>query len=624
MKKLIFVATLTCSMLVGCNSFSNRGTVDRPFIESAGTNNLSFDKVELTDSSTVLHAVVHFRPGWWIQISPGSFIVADGDTLTMTSIDGITPGENFIMPDSGVTHFTMTFPAIAPSVRKIDFSEDGSSTWKIWGIDLTGKGNSASDAVPAALKAEVTETEIPVPEMTSDSATVNIHVTGYRPCMGSKINIIVNAINGQSVKQVDLDKDGNATFTTFLTGPANIRTHTIGETNTRGNAIVIPGETVDIYSSALVSGYYNMKFRGDENLTLPMGYASGKYAPLVRAINEADAENFDFGLYSGKFADYHMDGDTYTDFILTKYHNLKDSLAASDLKPIVKEYLGVNLDAQLIVAAQDAFRLLRTNYYNTHNSWGSKIPADSINIELSDANLKRVAGEVDFNNPLYLILFADVTPDDLCGASDMWEKAGADTRLIKELETYQDAYEAASNLKVSDEQREKLRSLSSQAYLQGVEAKEKEVADFMANARLELITPTPDVADDKVFDAIIAPHKGKVVMVDLWNTWCGPCRSALAANEPAKQGDLASDDIVWIYIADESSKIGAYLEMIPDIKGIHYRVTPEQINIIRSRFEVDGIPYYIIVDRNGKATGRPDLRNHDLFKKTLLEEVAKK
>lgn len=206
----------------------------------------------------------------------------------------------------------------------------------------------------------------------------------------------------------------------------------------------------------------------------------------------------------------------------------------------------------------------------------------------------------------------------------MWEKAGADTRLIKELETYQDAYEAASNLKVSDEQREKLRSLSSPAYLQGVEAKEKEVADFMANARLELITPTPDVADDKVFDAIIAPHKGKVVMVDLWNTWCGPCRSALAANEPAKQGDLASDDIVWIYIADESSKIGAYLEMIPDIKGIHYRVTPEQINIIRSRFEVDGIPYYIIVDRNGKATGRPDLRNHDLFKKTLLEEVAKK
>ena len=27
--------------------------------------------------------------------------------------------------------------------------------------------------------------------------------------------------------------------------------------------------------------------------------------------------------------------------------------------------------------------------------------------------------------------------------------------------------------------------------------------------------------------------------------------------------------------------------------------------------QVDGIPYYILVDREGKATGHPDFRNHD-------------
>ncbi len=113
-------------------------------------------------------------------------------------------------------------------------------------------------------------------------------------------------------------------------------------------------------------------------------------------------------------------------------------------------------------------------------------------------------------------------------------------------------------------------------------------------------------------------------MVDLWNTWCGPCRASIAVNEPEKSGDLSSEDIVWIYIADESSPIKTYLSMIPDIKGIHYRVSPEQISAIRSHFGVDGIPYYILVDRKGKATGRPDLRDHDLFKKTLIEEVNKK
>ena len=50
--------------------------------------------------------------------------------------------------------------------------------------------------------------------------------------------------------------------------------------------------------------------------------------------------------------------------------------------------------------------------------------------------------------------------------------------------------------------------------------------------------------------------------------------------------------------------------MLPNIKGEHHMVSPEQIAAIRSRFNVDGIPFYILVDRNGKAVGHPDFRNH--------------
>ncbi len=133
----------------------------------------------------------------------------------------------------------------------------------------------------------------------------------------------------------------------------------------------------------------------------------------------------------------------------------------------------------------------------------------------------------------------------------------------------------------------------------------------------ERIRETPNVADEEIFDAIIAEHKGKVVMVDLWNTWCGPCRAAIKATEPLKDNELSDKDIVWIYIADESSDPNKYLEMIPNIRGIHYKLTGPQIEKIRERFEVDGIPYYILVDREGKATGRPDLRDHNKYIKAI-------
>ena len=62
--------------------------------------------------------------------------------------------------------------------------------------------------------------------------------------------------------------------------------------------------------------------------------------------------------------------------------------------------------------------------------------------------------------------------------------------------------------------------------------------------------------------------------------------------------------------------------MIPGIKGLHYRLNGDQINAIMDRFKVDGIPYYILVDRKGNATGRPDLRNPNLYKSAILEALA--
>lgn len=143
MKKNLSLA-LICMILAAmtaCSSFSNRGTVEKPMIGAANTEAMSIDKVELTDSSTVLYAVVHYRPGWWIQLAPTSFITADGVEYPLESVEGIETGVHVTTPESGVINFTMTFPAIPADVRSIDFSEGSDTPWRLWDIDLTGKAD---------------------------------------------------------------------------------------------------------------------------------------------------------------------------------------------------------------------------------------------------------------------------------------------------------------------------------------------------------------------------------------------------------------------------------------------------------------------------------------------------
>ena len=174
----------------------------------------------------------------------------------------------------------------------------------------------------------------------------------------------------------------------------------------------------------------------------------------------------------------------------------------------------------------------------------------------------------------------------------------------------------AENNELTQEDLDLLHSLEEPFYAEACEAMQARVREELEAVKDIRIETTPDVAADKLFDAIIAPCKGKV-LVDFWNTWCGPCRNALKANEPLKSGELKSDDLVWIYIANETSPLATYKTSIAKIQGRHYRLNPEQWKYICEKFEIDGIPSYVLVNRDGSYKLRNDFRNHETMKTTL-------
>lgn len=103
---------------------------------------------------------------------------------------------------------------------------------------------------------------------------------------------------------------------------------------------------------------------------------------------------------------------------------------------------------------------------------------------------------------------------------------------------------------------------------------------------------------DELFDSMIAKFKGKVVYVDFWATWCGPCKSGIERIKPLKE-EMKNEDVVFLYITNQTSPEGTWKNSIPDIKGEHYRVSSDEWNYLTDKFKISGIPHYTLVNKTG-------------------------
>ena len=151
---------------------------------------------------------------------------------------------------------------------------------------------------------------------------------------------------------------------------------------------------------------------------------------------------------------------------------------------------------------------------------------------------------------------------------------------------------------------------------------EQQIAEELAGNESVFFKKYDDVAPENILQTILDNYKGKAVLIDMWATWCGPCRAGHKAMAPLKE-ELKGRNIKFIYITPPSSPPTTWLEMIKDIDGDHYYLTEEQNHYILSHFESEGIPTYAIYDTKGRQTYKSiGFPGNDVIRKEL--ETASK
>ncbi len=113
------------------------------------------------------------------------------------------------------------------------------------------------------------------------------------------------------------------------------------------------------------------------------------------------------------------------------------------------------------------------------------------------------------------------------------------------------------------------------------------------------ILPMPDVTPEKCFEAIAAMFPGKVVFIDLWTTWCGPCKWGIGKMTPIKK-ELEGKDVVFVYLTNETSDKVLWKRSVASTKGYHLMLPGDYWNQLPCIVEFSGIPQYFLYDRSGK------------------------
>ena len=101
----------------------------------------------------------------------------------------------------------------------------------------------------------------------------------------------------------------------------------------------------------------------------------------------------------------------------------------------------------------------------------------------------------------------------------------------------------------------------------------------------------------------LADWKGKVVLLNLWATWCAPCRKEMPALDRLQKA-LGGDQFEVVALSVDRAGAPASKKFLEEAKVANLKLYTESTSKSIGTLRAAGLPTTILIDREGREVGR--------------------
>ncbi|MBO6033832.1 MAG: redoxin family protein [Prevotella sp.] len=556
-------------------------------------------KVELKQTETVLHVCANYRPGSWIRFAKESFLqTPDGTKYGITGGAKTNEQESdlqldslFWMPASGKADLALHFKPVPLDTKEMDFLEGyNDGDFKFWNIN-DGKTKQKTVLPDDWKNVQYAKDEtLPAAKINKGIATIKVKMLGYKKGMG--LQFYVGGFTPLGSKErfqkfFPFADDGTVKVEVPLWLTREV---TVGVQGMAFPQIIIgPGQETNILMKVTSDNKPFVAFKGymaKTNMDLINAYDTFKY------FRDGDNTYLKVKECNTKEERLQCLQDIF-DQRVAAINKFKCTKAAKDLMCMTAEEDFVKWSRQ--------FEFQFSQYKLDDD--GTVIMTQENIYEKMQKNKDLLALTDEERNYTYKYLDEPASPCCLA----FWQSGASYDPNEREKNAYNADLRALSFIMSTDHE------ILIKSTLNGMEnedcknvyheyqAEQQRIAKELASQESVFIKKFDDVAPENILQTILDRYKGKVVLIDIWATWCGPCKAGHQMMAPWKQ-ELKGKNIQFIYITSSTSPLATWQEMIKNIDGDHYYLTKEQYNYVLQHYESEGIPTYAIYDAQGQQT----------------------